>query len=239
MSKILVIVESPGKIKKINEYLGNEYIVKASFGHVQDLDKKTLSIDIENNFKPNYIISPDKANVVKELKKLSKECSEVILASDEDREGEAIAGSLKDVLKLVNPKRIVFHEITKKAILDAVANPKLLNQDMIDAQQTRRLLDRLMGYKISPILWAYKVGESAGRVQSVVVKILSDKEEEIKNSISNPFLKTTGEFSISKTKFNSTLSYEFKNIESGKEFLLQLDKKCIYNVKSVENKKSN
>lgn len=238
MSKILVIVESPGKIKKINEYLGANYIVKASFGHVQDLDKETLSIDVENNFKPFYKVSSDKSKVVKELKDLARECTEVILASDEDREGEAIAWSLKEVLKLTNPKRIVFHEITKKAISEAVLNPRTLNQDMIDAQQARRLLDRLMGYKISPILWAYKVGESAGRVQSVVVRILNDKEKEIEQAVAEPFLKTVGEFSIKDTNFNSTLNYQFKNMEKAKQFYEQLDNSCIYTVISVENKKS-
>ena len=238
MSKILVIVESPGKIKKINEYLGANYIVKASFGHVQDLDKETLSIDVENNFKPFYKVSSDKVKVVKELKDLARECKEVILASDEDREGEAIAWSLKEVLKLKDPKRIVFHEITKKAISEAVENPRGLNQDMIDAQQARRLLDRLMGYKISPILWAYKVGESAGRVQSVVVRILTDKEKEIEQAVAEPFLKTVGEFSIKDTKFNGTLNYQFKNIDKAKDFYQQLDNSCIYTVISVENKKS-
>ena len=135
MSKILVIVESPGKIKKINEYLGDNYIVKASFGHVMDLDKKTISIDVENNFKPNYIVSPDKSKVVNELKKLTKECSDVILASDEDREGEAIAGSLRDVLKLRDPKRIVFHEITKKAITEAILNPRKLDQNLMGMRE--------------------------------------------------------------------------------------------------------
>jgi len=238
MSKILVIVESPGKIKKINEYLGANYIVKASFGHVQDLDKETLSIDVENNFKPFYKVSSDKVKVVKELKDLARECTEVILASDEDREGEAIAWSLKEVLKLKDPKRIVFHEITKKAISEAVQNPRVLNQDMIDAQQARRLLDRLMGYKISPILWAYKVGESAGRVQSVVVRILTDKEKEIEQAVAEPFLKTVGEFSIKDTKFNGTLNYQFKNIDKAKDFYSQLDNTCVYYVVSVENKKS-
>ena len=238
MSKTLVIVESPGKIKKINEYLGNSYIVKASFGHVQDLDKKTLSIDVQNNFTPYYIVSPDKTKVVKELRDLAKECVDVILASDEDREGEAIAGSLRDVLKLKDPKRIVFHEITKKAITDAVVNPRQLNQDLIHAQQARRLLDRLMGYKISPILWSYKIGESAGRVQSVVVRILVDKEKEIAEAVAEPFLKTTGEFSISDSKFNGTLNYQFKKMEKGKAFLEELDKTCVYTVVSVENKKS-
>ena len=238
MSKILVIVESPGKIKKINEYLGNNYIVKASFGHVQDLDKKTLSIDVENNFKPLYIVSPDKKKVVTELKELTKTCKDVILASDEDREGEAIAGSLRNVLNLKEPKRIVFHEITKKAINDAIENPRIINQDLVEAQQARRLLDRLVGYKISPILWSYKIGESAGRVQSVVVRILVDKEKEIADAISEPFLKTVGEFSIKNNKFNGTLNYQFKTSLDGKTFLESIDKETIFKVISVENKSS-
>jgi len=238
MSKILVIVESPGKIKKINEYLGNDYIVKASFGHVQDLDKKTMSIDIENNFTPNYITSPDKLKVVKELKDLASKCKEVILASDEDREGEAIAGSLRTVLKLKNPKRIVFHEITKKAIQDAVLSPIEINENLVEAQCARRLLDRLMGYKISPILWEYKIGESAGRVQSVVVRILTDKEKEIADAISEPFLKTTGDFCIKDTKFNGLLNYQFKTIDDSKKFLETIDKETIFKVISVENKQS-
>jgi len=238
MSKTLVIVESPGKIKKINEYLGSEYIVKASIGHVQDLDKKTMSIDIENNFKPNYIISPDKKNVVKDLKDLAAKCKEVILASDEDREGEAIAGSLRTVLKLKDPKRIVFHEITKKAITDALLTPRQINEDLVEAQQARRLLDRLMGYKISPILWNYKVGDSAGRVQSVVIRILVDKEKEIADAISEPFLKTTADFSIKDTKFNGVLNYQFKTIEDAKSFLKTIDKETIFKVITVENKQS-
>ena len=238
MSKTLVIVESPGKIKKINEYLGSEYIVKASIGHVQDLDKKTMSIDIENNFKPNYIISPDKKNVVKDLKDLAAKCKEVILASDEDREGEAIAGSLRTVLKLKDPKRIVFHEITKKAITDSLLTPRQINEDLVEAQQARRLLDRLMGYKISPILWNYKVGDSAGRVQSVVIRILVDKEKEIADAISEPFLKTTADFSIKDTKFNGVLNYQFKTIEDAKSFLKTIDKETIFKVITVENKQS-
>ena len=238
MSKILVIVESPGKIKKINEYLGNDYIVKASFGHVQDLDKKTMSIDIQNNFTPNYIISPDKSKVVKELKDLASKCKEVILASDEDREGEAIAGSLRTVLKLKNPKRIVFHEITKKAIQEAVLSPIDINENLVEAQMARRLLDRLMGFTISPVLWKYEIGESAGRVQSVVVRILTDKEKEIAEAISEPFLKTTGDFVIKETKFNGVLNYQFKTIEDSKKFLETIDKETIFKVISVENKQS-
>lgn len=205
MSKILVIVESPGKIKKIEEYLNSlkngKYIVKASFGHCRDLNSKELSIDIDNNFAPNYSIIPGKEKVVRELKGLVKDCSKVILAADEDREGEMIAASLHDLLKLKEYDRIVFHEITKTAIKNAIENPTTINFDMVNAQQARRLLDRLVGYKISPILWKKMQGQlSAGRVQSVVVKIIVDKENEIKNSVATPYILTKGLFKINKNK---------------------------------------
>ena len=145
MGKKLVIVESPGKLKKIGEILGKDYIIEASFGHCRDLDSKTLSIDVDNNYKPNYITIPDKVSVVKKLRFIKKNVDEVILAADEDREGEMIASSLRDVLKLKDPKRIVFHEITKKAITDAINNPTVIDENMVMAQQTRRLLDRLVG----------------------------------------------------------------------------------------------
>jgi DNA topoisomerase-1 len=246
MSKILVIVESPGKIAKINQFLGSGYIVKASFGHVQDLDKKTLSIDVENNFKPYYITSPDKVKIVKELKALAKECSDVILAADGDREGEAIAFSLATVLGLKEPKRIIFHEITKTALLKALEKPTTINYDMFYAQQARRLLDRLVGYKISPVLWKYLSAgaKSAGRVQSVVVKIIIDQENEINKSISQSYFKTTSEFTFKEnTKLNATLQngnkmYQFESEESSKDFLNKINKETKYKVVSVENKKS-
>ena len=247
MSKILVIVESPGKIKKIGQYLGSDYIVKASFGHVQDLDKSTLSIDIENNFTPYYIISPDKKKVVNELKHLAKECSDIILAADGDREGEAIAYSLASVLKLKNPKRIIFHEITKQALTKAVKNPITINYNMVHAQQARRLLDRLVGYQISPILWKYidsnGTTQSAGRVQSVVVRIIIDKENEITDSVNTVYLKTNADFEFNKQKLSSTLSnenklYRFESEEVAKEFLKKIDKKTVFKVVSVDNKKS-
>jgi DNA topoisomerase-1 len=199
MSKILVIVESPGKIKKIEEFLNSlkngSYIVKASYGHCRDLNPKELSIDVDKNFEPNYNIIPGKEKVVRELRGLMKDCSKVILAADEDREGEMIAASLKDLLNLKEYDRIVFHEITKTAIKHAIENPTTINYDMVYAQQARRLLDRLVGYKISPILWKKMQGQlSAGRVQSVVVKIIVDKENEIKDSVSNPYFKTSANF---------------------------------------------
>lgn len=244
MSKTLVIVESPGKIKKISSYLGDDYIVKASFGHCRDLDKKTLSIDVENNFNPLYVVIPDKRKVISELKKELKQCKEVILAADEDREGEMIAASLRDLLKLKDPKRIVFHEITKKAINDAIKNPTVINDNMVMAQQTRRLLDRLVGYKISPLLWKKVQGQSsAGRVQSVVIKIIIDKENEIKNSISNPYFKTSGIFNFKGKKLNTTLMkskdlYKFENEDDIKMFLNKLNNSICCKVDDITNKES-
>ena len=245
MSNKLVIVESPGKIKKITEYLGPGYIVKASFGHCMDLDKKTLSIDVENNFNPIYVISEDKKKVVKELKLLAKNC-EVILAADEDREGEAIAHSLRNILDLKNPKRIVFHEITKKAINEAVQNPREIDMNMVYAQQARRLLDRLVGYKISPLLWKQmnsNTVQSAGRVQSVVLKIINDKEEEIKNSINSPYFKTCVILLHKKNKITGILTknddiYKFNSVEKSKEFLQKINENTIFKIIDIQNKKS-
>jgi len=248
MSKTLVLLESPGKIKKIQDYLGSNYIVKASFGHVQDLDKSTLSVDIQNNFEPNYIITQDKKKVVKELQALAKDCKQVILAADGDREGEAIAWSLSKVLKLQNPKRIIFHEITKTSILKALENPTIINMNVVYAQQTRRILDRIVGYLISPILWKYLThdAKSAGRVQSVVVKIIIDKENEITKSISHPYFKTIGEFEYGNEnviKINSSLQagtklYQFESESDARIFLEKISKKTEFKVVTVDNKKS-
>ncbi len=247
-NKTLVIVESPGKIAKIGQYLGPDYIVKASIGHVQDLDKSTLSVDVDNNFKPNYVVTPDKKKVVKELQGLAKDCKEVILAADGDREGEAIAWSLANVLKLKDPKRIIFHEITKPALTKALASPTTINSNMVNAQQSRRILDRLVGYLISPVLWKYLThdAKSAGRVQSVVVKIIIDKENEIAKSISQPYFKTTADFEFGNenvVKFSGTLQagtklFQFDSEEAVKNFLSQISKKTEFKVVSVENKKS-
>ncbi len=248
MSKILVIVESPGKIKKIEEYLNSlkngKYIVKASFGHCRDLNSKELSIDVDNNFEPFYNIIPGKEKVVRELRSLMKDCSKVVLAADEDREGEMIAASLKDLLKLKEYDRIVFHEITKDAIKNAIENPKKINYDMVYAQQARRLLDRLVGYKISPILWKKMQGQlSAGRVQSVVVKIIVDKEKEIKDSVSNPYFKTLANFEYKKRKFNGNLTkdkdlYKFENQEEAKNFLKSITKDDVFKVSDISVKDS-
>ena len=248
MKNILVIVESPGKIKKIEEYLNllgdYKYIVKASYGHCRDLDSKTLSIDVEDNFKPNYKIIPGKERIVKELKALKKDCYKVILAADEDREGEMIAESVKELLGLKNPERIVFHEITKNAIHEAVKNPKTINYDMVHAQQTRRLFDRLVGYKITPLLWKKISGmSSAGRVQSVVVKVVIDKEKEINDSIANPFYKTSAKFTYNKNKFNGVLQsgkelYKFDSEKDSEDFLNTIHVDDKFKVVSSDTKES-
>ena len=245
MSKTLVIVESPGKIKKIGEYLGLEYVIKASYGHCRDLDSKTLSIDVSDNFKPNYVIIPGKQKVVRELRSIASDCKEVILAADEDREGEMIASSLADLLGLKNPKRIIFHEITKKALNDAVKKPTKINYNMVNAQQARRLLDRLVGYKISPILWKKLAGgSSAGRVQSVVVRIIVDKEKEIGHSISSPYFKSVGIFNYKKNKINGVLmkkkqQYHYSSYEKAEKYLKKITNETIYKVVKVSERKSN
>lgn len=192
----LVIVESQGKVKSIQSYLGGDYIVKSCFGHIRDLNKDNLSIDISNNFNPIYSIINDKKKLVNELVKIKNKVSNVILATDNDREGEAIADGLREVLKLNNPDRIVFVEITKDAILNAIKNKRKIDENLVMAQTARRVLDRLVGYKISPILWKIMKGQlSAGRVQSIAVKIIIDKENEINSfDITNSFYKTSIEF---------------------------------------------
>jgi len=180
----LVIVESPTKSRTIAKFLGKNYKVVASFGHVRDLPKSKLGVDVENNFEPTYIIPTKAKKVVSELKKDAKAADEVILATDEDREGESISWHLAEALKLENPKRIVFHEITKTAIEHALANPRKIDMALVNAQQARRVLDRIVGYKLSPFLWKkISKGLSAGRVQSVAVKLVVEKEEEIKKFV--------------------------------------------------------
>ena len=234
MSKKLVIVESPNKTGKIGGFLGPEYIVKASFGHIRDLDRKTLSIDVDNNFEPSYITNPDKADVISELKRCMKKCDMCYLASDFDREGESIAWHVAQALNLndSNRKRILFTEITKKAVLNSLKTPGDIDMNMFNSQQARRILDRLIGYKITPILWkqiqnTMKKGESlsAGRVQSVVVKLIIDRENEIKAHNKAVFYKTIGEFTKnpdqdkSKSKLKTDLSVDFKNEAESRKFL--------------------
>ena len=181
MQENLVIVESPAKAKTIEKFLGKDYIVKSSFGHIRDLSKKDLGINIDDEFRPVYEIPGDKKKVVDELTKLAKSKT-VWLASDEDREGEAIAWHLTEVLGLPvdQTKRIVFHEITKRAILEAIENPRTVNMDLVNAQQARRILDRLVGFELSPVLWKkVRPSLSAGRVQSVAVRLIVEREREI------------------------------------------------------------
>ncbi len=223
MADNLVIVESPAKAKTIEKYLGNEFKVASSFGHISDLPSKNIGIDIENDFKPNYEVSSDKKTVVKNLKDLVKKSKTVWLASDEDREGEAIAWHLFRTLKLNadNTKRIVFNEITKSAITNAVNNPRSINYNLVDAQQARRVLDRIVGYELSPVLWRkVKGGLSAGRVQSVAVRLLVEKEREIRDYVSTSSFKVEAIFKNSKGKeFTARLSNEFNSKEDAIVFL--------------------
>ncbi|WP_430971684.1 type I DNA topoisomerase [Sunxiuqinia rutila] len=199
MHENLVIVESPAKAKTIERFLGKDYFVTSSMGHIRDLEKKDFGIDMENNYQPKYIVSPDKKKIVTELKKLAKEAKMVWIASDEDREGEAIAWHLKEVLKLKPEKtrRIVFHEITKEAILKAIANPRPIDENLVNAQQARRVLDRIVGFEVSPVLWKkVKPSLSAGRVQSVAVRLIVEREREIINFESNSNFRITAVFLV-------------------------------------------
>lgn len=176
----LVLVESPTKSKTLQKFLGPDYLVEASFGHVRDLPKKELGVDVEHNFKPKYVIIPRAKKRIKELNEKAQKTDTVILATDEDREGEAIAFHLGQALNLKNPQRIVFHEITKSTIKNALKNPRDIDMNLVDAQQTRRILDRLVGYKLSPLLWKkVAIGLSAGRVQSVAVRLIAERQQEI------------------------------------------------------------
>ncbi|MCA9346363.1 type I DNA topoisomerase [Candidatus Saccharibacteria bacterium] len=210
MSKNLVIVESPAKAKTIEKFLGNDYTVKSSFGHIRDLPKKGLSIDKENDFKPTYEINPEKKKTVSELKKIAKQASTIWLASDEDREGEAIAWHLCEALGLDSKttKRIVFHEITKNAIEEAIKNPRTVDLHLVDAQQARRVLDRLVGYELSPVLWRkIRPGLSAGRVQSVAVRLITEREREIKAFVPEVNFKVTTELETNNNElFQAELS---------------------------------
>ncbi|HEB62507.1 MAG TPA: toprim domain-containing protein, partial [Bacteroidetes bacterium] len=184
MAKNLLIVESPAKAKTIENILGKDFKVKSSFGHIRDLPVSDIGVDVENNFEPKYIISPDKAKVVRELKAEMKKSQEVWLATDEDREGEAISWHLAEVLGLDsnNVKRITFREITKPAVKKAIENPRTIDLNLVNAQQARRILDRLVGYELSQLLWRKIKGKlSAGRVQSVAVKLIVEREREIRN----------------------------------------------------------
>ncbi|TAM62048.1 type I DNA topoisomerase [bacterium] len=194
MAKSLIIVESPAKARTIKKFLPARYVVKASVGHVRDLPKSTLGVDVEHDFNPKYVTIKGKGDVIKELRSAAKDASDVFLATDPDREGEAIAWHLAELLKLPHPKRIELHEITKEAALNAIKHPHEIDRNRVDAQQARRILDRLVGYKISPLLWAkVRAGLSAGRVQSVTVKLIVDREREIRAFVAEEYWTLTAQ----------------------------------------------
>jgi DNA topoisomerase-1 len=221
MSKNLVIVESPAKAKTIEKFLGPDYVVKSSIGHIRDMPKKDMGVDIENNFQPTYAISADKKKVVADLKKSVKTATKIFLATDEDREGEAIAWHLQQALSLAeDTPRIVFHEITKGAITAAINNPRIIDTDLVNAQQARRIIDRLVGFEISPVLWRKISGaRSAGRVQSPVVRIVVEREREISAHSSTSSHKVKANLSNSSNNFLEVkLSVDFKSKEDALSF---------------------
>jgi DNA topoisomerase-1 len=237
MAKNLVIVESPAKAKTIGSFLGSDYEIKSSFGHVMDLPKKGLGVDIKQNFTPTYEVSPDKQKVAAELKKASKNKT-VWLASDEDREGEAIAWHITNILGLdpKKTKRIVFHEITKPAIEAAIAKPRTIDIQLVDSQQARRILDRLVGYELSPVLWKkVRTGLSAGRVQSVAVRLIVEREREIKDHISQSDYKITAVFKAGSQEVAAEVPIRFKDDKSSKKFLEDI-KSAKFTVGRVEMK---
>ena len=242
MQENLVIVESPAKAKTIEKFLGKDYVVKSSFGHIRDLSKKGLGIDIDAHFAPDYEILPDKRKVVDELSKLSKSVDTVWLASDEDREGEAIAWHLAEVLDLPvdKTKRIVFHEITKPAILHAIETPRTIDMNLVNAQQARRVLDRIVGFELSPVLWKkVKPSLSAGRVQSVAVRLIVEREREIIAFQSTPYYRVVAQFyrtdDQTKTLFKAELGTRFDTKEQAEEFLCK-SVGAAYTVTKVEEK---
>ncbi|MBK7212141.1 MAG: type I DNA topoisomerase [Bacteroidales bacterium] len=242
MSKNLVIVESPAKAKTIEGYLGKDFLVKSSFGHVRDLVTKDLSIDVENGFKPLYEILPDKQKMIRELRKMVEGAEVVWLATDEDREGEAISWHLAEVLGLdpAKTRRIVFHEITKSAITEAIQKPRNIDLNLVNAQQARRVLDRLVGFELSPILWKkVKPSLSAGRVQSVAVRLIVEREEEIRAFTSTYAFKVTGLFDVEnefgKAKIKADLPKRFQTSEEAMKFL-EICKNAGFKVAEVETK---
>lgn len=229
MGENLVIVESPAKAKTIEKFLGKGYTVKSSFGHIRDLSKKNLGIDIENGFEPDYEVSADKKKVVSDLKSLASKAETVWLASDEDREGEAIAWHLQQTLKLDETKtrRIVFHEITKQAILDAIQNPRQVDINLVMAQQARRVLDRLVGFELSPILWKKVAPKlSAGRVQSVAVRLIVEREREISAFESKPYYKVSALFHPQSAKKSLKVSALCNAKMESREMALDLLERC-------------
>ena len=238
MAKNLVIVESPAKAKTIEGYLGKDFIVRSSYGHVRDLVKSGMGIKIEKNFEPVYEVSPDKEIVIQELKKLTKKATIVWLATDEDREGEAISWHLSETLNLKesDTRRIVFHEITKKAITEAIKNPRKIDKNLVDAQQARRILDRLVGFELSPVLWKkIKPQLSAGRVQSVAVRLIVEREREIDTFKVTAAFKVVGIFEVGGKTFKAEVPKKYNTKEEAEKFL----KNCIgaeFDVKNLEVK---
>ncbi len=238
--KNLVIVESPGKVKTIQQYLGKDYLVKASIGHIRDLEEHKLSVDVANGFTPEYIVPADKKKVVAELKKLSEAATTVWLASDEDREGEAISWHLKETLGLPEAKtrRIVFHEITKNAILSAIERPRDIDMNLVNAQQARRVLDRLVGFELSPILWRkIQPKLSAGRVQSVALRLIVDREKEIMAFKPEPYYRVEAIFRPENTDatVKATLDSHFASEEEARKFL-EDSIGATYRIVSIEKK---
>jgi DNA topoisomerase-1 len=230
MQENLVIVESPAKAKTIEKFLGKGYTVTSCMGHIRDLQKKDFGIDLEKNYQPRYVVTPDKKKIVADLKKMAKDAKTVWLASDEDREGEAIAWHLKEVLKLdpQRTKRIVFHEITKEAIQRAIENPRSIDDNLVNAQQARRVLDRIVGFEVSPVLWKkVKPALSAGRVQSVAVRLIVDREREIINFKSETWYRVTGTFLVNEKNGNpSELKAELNKRFSTKKEAYAFLEKC-------------
>ncbi|MEE9604542.1 MAG: type I DNA topoisomerase, partial [Candidatus Scalindua sp.] len=235
MVKNLVIVESPAKAKTIEGYLGKDFTVKSCFGHVRDLPKANDAIDIKNGFRPTYEIPKEKKDIVKELKKSAKKAEVVWLATDDDREGEAISWHLNEALKLndKNTRRIVFGEITKQAILNAIESPRSIDTDLVNAQQARRILDRLVGFELSPILWKkIQRGLSAGRVQSVAVRMVVEREREIEQFETQSFFKVSAEFLVDNNKvLRAELSERFSSEKEALDFLTN----CIGATFSINN----
>lgn len=236
--KNLVIVESPAKAKTIEGFLGKDFTVKSSFGHIRDLPSKKLSVDVENNYQPVYVVPKDKENLVRELRKLSKEADTVWLASDEDREGEAISWHLQEALKLNSDKtkRIVFNEITKSAIMNAVENPRTINVDLVNAQQARRVLDRLVGYELSPVLWKkVKPNLSAGRVQSVAVRLIVEREREVEAFEPQSAFRILAYFNVNGMEFRAELSKRFDSQKEALEFVKACEN-ADFNVSDLQKK---
>lgn len=243
----LVIVESPTKARTIQKFLGSKYKIKSSFGHVRDLPKRELGVNVEKNFEPKYVVPVKAKKVIAELKKDAKTADEVILATDQDREGESISWHLAEALGLKNPKRIVFHEITKSAIDEALANPGKIDMALVDAQQARRVLDRIVGYKLSPFLWKkISKGLSAGRVQSVAVRLVVEKEEEIKKFIATEYWQIEAILKADKTEFSAFLIKENgKTIDkleirtqAQADDILQKLENAEYKIESIEKKET-